>query len=209
MIDAQKVGAFIRDQRKKRHLSQKQLAESLYVSPTAISKWECGANLPEITKLKPMAEIFDLTIEEILNGEKTPEPTISPPLKKAFPKTKAVLLISSIFIVGAAAILGLYFYITVPRFHIVDSYYGVSQDTLHIENAFCIVVEYDGRVSQDDFMEHGKLIREEYQDYFEEVDAISIVYYDKYDATAPSLRADFYTTLLPIPDFSEYITTVY
>ena len=54
---------------KKKELNQEELAEALYVSGTAISKWESGRGYPNIESLKLIAKFFGLTIDELLSGD--------------------------------------------------------------------------------------------------------------------------------------------
>ncbi|MHC1723917.1 MAG: helix-turn-helix domain-containing protein [Aminipila sp.] len=56
--------------RAQKNLTQEQLAEQLYVSRTAISKWESGKGYPNIESLKCISKIFSVTIDELLSGEK-------------------------------------------------------------------------------------------------------------------------------------------
>ena len=55
--------------RKQKGLTQEELAEALYVSRTAISKWESGRGYPNIDSLKALAKHFGVTIDELLSGE--------------------------------------------------------------------------------------------------------------------------------------------
>ncbi len=57
--------------RKKNGLSQEELAEKIGVSRQAVSKWETGDALPEITKLKALADTFNVTVDFLLDEEKT------------------------------------------------------------------------------------------------------------------------------------------
>lgn len=57
--------------RKKNGLSQEELAEKIGVSRQAVSKWETGDALPEITKLKALAETFNVTVDFLLDEETT------------------------------------------------------------------------------------------------------------------------------------------
>ena len=57
--------------RKKYGLSQETLAEKIGVSRQAVSKWETGDALPEITKLKSLADLFGVTVDFLLNDEET------------------------------------------------------------------------------------------------------------------------------------------
>ncbi len=56
--------------RKDRGLTQEELAEALYVSRTAISKWESGRGYPSIDSLKEISKYFSVTIDDLLSGEK-------------------------------------------------------------------------------------------------------------------------------------------
>ena len=56
--------------RKSRGLTQEELAEALFVSRTAISKWESGRGYPSIDSLKEISSFFSVTIDELLSGEK-------------------------------------------------------------------------------------------------------------------------------------------
>ena len=55
--------------RKRKGLTQEELAESLYVSRTAVSKWESGRGYPNIDSLKALAAFFGVTIDELLSGD--------------------------------------------------------------------------------------------------------------------------------------------
>ena len=67
------TGKFIALKRKQKNLTQEQLAEKLGVSNKTISKWETGANMPDISLLVNIAEIFNVSIPEIINGERKSE----------------------------------------------------------------------------------------------------------------------------------------
>ncbi len=55
--------------RKSRGLTQEELAEALFVSRTAVSKWESGRGYPSIDSLKEISKFFSVTIDELLSGE--------------------------------------------------------------------------------------------------------------------------------------------
>ena len=59
----------LQELRKQEGLTQEELAESLYVSRTAISKWESGRGYPNIDSLKAISKFFSVTIDELLSGE--------------------------------------------------------------------------------------------------------------------------------------------
>lgn len=56
--------------RKSRNMTQDELAEALYVSRAAVSKWESGRGLPSIDSLKDISRFFSVSIDELLSGEK-------------------------------------------------------------------------------------------------------------------------------------------
>lgn len=60
----------LQELRKSKGLTQEELAEALYVSRTAISKWESGRGYPNIDSLKEISKFFSVTIDELLSGEK-------------------------------------------------------------------------------------------------------------------------------------------
>jgi transcriptional regulator with XRE-family HTH domain len=59
----------LQELRKKKGLTQEELAQSLYVSRTAVSKWESGRGYPNIDSLKAIAKFFGVTIDELLSGD--------------------------------------------------------------------------------------------------------------------------------------------
>lgn len=65
----QQCGAFIRQRRTERGLSQQQLASELHVTREAVSKWENGRGLPDVSLLRPLAQALGVSVSELL-GEK-------------------------------------------------------------------------------------------------------------------------------------------
>ena len=59
----------IQELRKRKGLTQEELAEVLFVSRTAISKWESGRGYPNIESLKAISKFFGVTIDELLSGD--------------------------------------------------------------------------------------------------------------------------------------------
>ena len=75
-MDKGKIGQFIAICRKDKKLTQEQLAEKLNISKNAVSKWERGICLMDMSLLKPLSEILDVSVNDILSGEKIPEDKI-------------------------------------------------------------------------------------------------------------------------------------
>ncbi len=63
------TGAIIRELREKKHLTQAELAEKLYVSDKTVSKWETGKGYPDISLLEPIAKVFGVSITELMSGK--------------------------------------------------------------------------------------------------------------------------------------------
>lgn len=61
----------LQELRKSRGLTQEELAEALFVSRTAISKWESGESLPDIERCKRLADVFGVSMDDLVNYEKT------------------------------------------------------------------------------------------------------------------------------------------
>ena len=59
----------LQELRKEKGLTQEELAEALFVSRTAISKWESGRGVPNIESLKAISKFFSVSIDELLSGE--------------------------------------------------------------------------------------------------------------------------------------------
>ena len=67
------IGAFLKALRKEKNMTQEQLAEQLGVSNRTVSRWETGSNMPDISLLTEIAEFYDVSIPEIIHGERKSE----------------------------------------------------------------------------------------------------------------------------------------
>lgn len=95
-----KFGKAISRLRKEKRLTQKELAEKVGVSDKAVSRWETGKNYPDIETLQRLAEVFDVSVNDLLTGE----------VNFAHNKTKKKVVI------GIAVVLLLYFF---PIWHLI------------------------------------------------------------------------------------------
>ena len=68
-MDQVKIGKFIAECRKKENLTQMQLAEKLGITDRAISKWENGNSTPDLEKIVKLAEIFNVSLDELIKNE--------------------------------------------------------------------------------------------------------------------------------------------
>ena len=69
-MNQEKIGKFIAMCRKDKEMTQSELAEKLGVTDRSISNWENGRNMPDLSLLKPICDELDITINELLSGEK-------------------------------------------------------------------------------------------------------------------------------------------
>ena len=69
MMDIDKISNLIKNKRKELGITQSQLAEKLFVTEKAISRWETGKGTPNISLLIPLANELKIDVSELLNGE--------------------------------------------------------------------------------------------------------------------------------------------
>lgn len=69
MLDYKKIGLYLLEKRKMHQLTQKQLADQLNISFQAVSRWEKGLSIPAVDLLNELANLFHVTVDEILKGE--------------------------------------------------------------------------------------------------------------------------------------------
>ena len=72
-INNEKFGHFLAEVRKEKQMTQKDLADKLFVSDKTVSKWERGNSMPNVTLLIPIADVLGITVTELLQGEKLKE----------------------------------------------------------------------------------------------------------------------------------------
>ena len=82
-MDAIKVGNFIKELRKKNNLTQSEFGKKYNVTYQAVSKWERGINIPDISLLREISKDFKVNIEDILDGEINPNK--EKPVKLIYP----------------------------------------------------------------------------------------------------------------------------
>ena len=68
-MDALKIGKFISEKRKNLNMTQSHLADKLHITDKAVSKWERGLSLPDISILIPLSEILNVSLYDLLKGE--------------------------------------------------------------------------------------------------------------------------------------------
>lgn len=66
----EKIGNFILELRKERNMTQQELASKLNVTDRAVSHWENGRSVPDVSLFKSICEIFDISVNELVNGKR-------------------------------------------------------------------------------------------------------------------------------------------
>ena len=70
IMNQEKIGKFILECRKAKKLTQSELAEKLGVTDKSVSNWENGRNMPDLSLFKPLCELLDISINDLISGEK-------------------------------------------------------------------------------------------------------------------------------------------
>ena len=68
-MDKYVTGAVIRKLRENKNMTQEELAEKIFVSSKAVSKWETGQGFPDISLIEPLAQALGISVIELLSGE--------------------------------------------------------------------------------------------------------------------------------------------
>lgn len=143
-LDYKKIGKFIAELRKERKMTQEKLAGLLYVDRTTISKWELGQNNINTDTLIKIADIFNLTINEIIIGEKKTDDNIKEingvtvNIIKNNIKFKKYLIISIIFILTLISSFFTYYFINNYNSIMVYEIHGETND-FAIHNGLMVV----------------------------------------------------------------------
>lgn len=138
-MNQEKIGSLIKEIRRKNNLTQKELARKLGVTYQAVSKWENGRNIPDISLLKQMSEDFDIDLNDFLEGNNE---------KKKQKKSILWFVLGTIIIL--ATIIFIYFHDKNFEFKTLSSTcstftikgtiaYNKSKSSIHISN-----IEYCG-----------------------------------------------------------------
>lgn len=161
MINMKKIGDFIIEERKKKQLTQDELASMLYVTRQAVSKWERGVALPNYESLEKMCEIFDVTPNEILAGERKQKENIDyvdnimiDVLKDNRKRIKKIIRFASSIILLLISIFLIYYFIsTYNQFRIYtingenDKFYMI--DTLAVFSNEKAYIKFGGLRASD------------------------------------------------------------
>lgn len=120
-MNNKKIGNFIQSLRLELNMTQKDLAEKLYITDKAVSKWETGNSVPDICILEKLSNILNVSVTELLNGERIDNENLesadkiiidklSTDKKRMKKKNKIIIIFLIILVVSLLFILGIFFY---------------------------------------------------------------------------------------------------
>lgn len=158
MGEKEKIGAFLKELREEKNLTQEQLAKKIHVTNKAISNWETGRTSPDLETMITLAKLYDVTVDELYNGTRRDEKDI---IFKRKVKKICIRIGISIFAILFLLLLT-YFILTINsvKFYVLDidddsinatgSYYIVNKDKsiLHLNK-----LELDNDISDSTYIE--------------------------------------------------------
>ena len=146
-MDQVKIGTFIASKRKELNLTQKELAGKIDVTDKSISKWERGNGLPDTTRLKPLCDALNISMNELVAGEEINETSYSTKAEETImslikenethqKKNKIQYVVGTFLVVLMLCLLGIFTkgstvesvknYIDVPSFLFVLLFVGIG-----------------------------------------------------------------------------------
>jgi transcriptional regulator with XRE-family HTH domain len=142
-VDQIKIGTFLKLLRKEKNLTQEQLAERLGVSNRTVSRWENGNNMPDISLLSEIAEFYDVSIPELIYGERKSENMREEAKEVAetmsdYAKAEKETLVKSIRDMSLIGLIALIIYMVLGRTSVYDRnnlfryVYGISEALIYV-----------------------------------------------------------------------------
>ena len=142
-MDQIKIGTFLKLLRKEKNLTQEQLAEQLGVSNRTVSRWENGSNMPDISSLSEIAEFYDVSIPELIYGERKSENMREEAKEVAetmsdYAKAEKETLVKSIRNMSLIGFIALIIYMVLGRTSVYDRnnlfryVYGISEALIYV-----------------------------------------------------------------------------
>lgn len=142
-MDQIRIGTFLKLLRKEKNLTQEQLAEQLGVSNRTVSRWENGNNMPDISLLSEIAEFYDVSIPELIYGERKSENMREEAKEVAetmsdYAKAEKETLVKSIRNMSLIGLIALIIYMVLGRTSVYDRnnlfryVYGISEALIYV-----------------------------------------------------------------------------
>ena len=142
-MDQKKIGAFLKELRKEKGITQEQLAEKLGVSGRTVSRWETGSNMPDISLLVDIADFYAVSIPEIIDGERESEKMDENVKKVAetmsdYAKAEKEQLVKSIRNISIIGLIALIVYLALGKTGVYESnnvlryFYKLSEALIYV-----------------------------------------------------------------------------
>ncbi len=174
-----KTGLLIKEQRIKMGLSQSMLAEKMHVSREAISKWENGHNLPDASIMLQLAEVLNVTVDDLLVGEKKDNRPVNEVLKR---KNKLTWILIPVIVLAVMCSL------------VFRTYYLSSNNSINIEQEAVYSPESEQEIGRIYYFEYDhKLLKwYEMESVEMEIDGHKVLLFSlKYKPFTANQKSDF------------------
>lgn len=184
-MNTEKIGNFIKEKRKEKNLTQKELAIKLNITDRAVSKWERGLGCPDVSLLENLSKILDVSIVEILNGEDLKDEIKNKHIINSINYSKEsyklkiksnlnVILTSIIFFVSSLLIVfNINNYYKLNKKYKIDDYSVINKDKY--DKYYNIIINNQGKYTNEEY----KKIINYVKDSKERIDKLYNDYYDK------------------------------
>ena len=174
-----KTGLLIKEQRIKTGLSQSMLAEKMHVSREAVSKWENGHNLPDASIMLQLAEVLNVTVDDLLVGEKKDNRPVNEVLKR---KNKLTWILIPVIVLAVMCSL------------VFRTYYLSSNNSINIEQEAVYSPESEQEIGRIYYFEYDhKLLKwYEMESVEMEIDGHKVLLFSlKYKPFTANQKSDF------------------
>ena len=183
-MNQKKIGEFIAKLRKENDLTQQELADKINVTSKAVSKWENGRSLMDISLLSPLSNILGVSVLELLNGERIKDdskPLVADEtLKKSFNyaqkkirKSRVKTIIVTILIIMFAFSISFVFtkLYLLKKYEVKDYKNEKYQNIINSLNKQDTLTIYKKTISEDDYLSFQNIrIRNDFSEYTNEMD---------------------------------------
>ena len=177
-MNINKIGSFIKQLREEQGMTQEQLAEKIPISREGVSKWERAKNFPDINTIKKLSEIFDVSIDELLCGERNPKENIALELYSQRNKIKRNLKLLIILLVIIIISFFTYYFINQYKSIKVYTISGIGENYIVNDGLIVLTNEklffYIGNISNNDI--DNKLKIDKIELYYNSVESKNLIY---------------------------------
>lgn len=198
-MNQEKIGKFIQELRREKKLTQSELASKLNVTDRAISKWENGRGLPDLSLIRPLCEELDISINELLSGERLTKKEYNDKLEENIENT---ILYSDKKIKSIKGKIRVFFivFVTIISIILVDTFQAIL-----FKNSPLIGYRDDFLADADSYVDKGILVDTYY--CVKEKDIVSVYVMGKFSKfNCPVDRDNMcppWPNIVPTMDFEE------